>query len=169
MSRPLLFGIWCSCAWMLLTTAQAQNPVVPAEIQPISATEFDALLDDARGEVILVNLWATWCAPCLREIPELLRLSAKYRASGFRLIAVAMDDPLDLETHVVPFRDQRFPAWDTFQRNEVEMDKFVSVVDPAWNEVLPSSYLINRTGKVVKKLFGGKSYEAFEAALLEIL
>lgn len=169
MSRPLLFGIWCSCALMLVATAQAQNTVVPAEIRSISAIEFDALLDDARGEVILVNLWATWCAPCLREIPELLRLSAKYRDSGFRLIAVAMDDPRDLETHVVPFRDQRFPGWDTFQRSEIEMDTFVSVIDPAWNEVLPSSYLINRTGKVVKKLFGGKSYEAFETALLDIL
>jgi len=154
---------------MLLATAHAQTSATAEPIQSISANEFSVLLDDARGEVILVNLWATWCAPCLREIPELLRLDEKYRQKGFRLIAVAMDDPQDLETHVIPFRDQRFPDWETFQRAEVEMDRFVSVVDPAWNEVLPTSYLIDRTGKVASILFGGKSYEDFEAALLEIL
>jgi len=169
MRRPRLFRHWTILTCMLLATAQAQNPVAPTAIRSISASEFAALLEDARGEVILVNLWATWCVPCLREIPELLRLRKNFQDRGFRLIAVAMDDPQDLETHVLPFREQRFPDWDTFQRAEFEMDTFVSVVDPAWNEVLPTSYLIDRTGKVVKVLFGGKSYEHFEVALLEIL
>ena len=80
-----------------------------------------------------------------------------------------MDDPADLETHVVPFRAKHFPEWDTYQRAEVDMDRLVSVVDPAWNEVLPTSYLIDRRGNVSKVLFGGKSYEDFEAALVEIL
>jgi thiol-disulfide isomerase/thioredoxin len=169
MRRSPLFTHWIFFTWMLLATAHAQNPAAPSDIRSISASEFGALLDDARGEVILINLWATWCAPCLREIPELIRLRENYQDKGFRLMAVAMDDPQNLETHVMPFREQRFPDWDTFQRAEFEMDTFVSVVDPAWNEVLPTSYLIDRTGKVVKVLFGGKSYEDFEAALLEIL
>ena len=169
MRRSILFSSWIIFTWLLFATAQAQKTATPSNIQLISASQFSALLDDARGDVILVNLWATWCAPCLREIPELLRLRENYLDKGFRLIAVSMDDPLDLEAHVIPFRDQRFPDWDTFQSAEVEMDRFVSVVDPAWNEVLPTSYLIDRTGSVTKILFGGKSYEDFEAALLEIL
>jgi thiol-disulfide isomerase/thioredoxin len=169
MRRWLLFINSIIFTWTLLATAQAQNTTVPSDIRSISAIEFNALLDEARGEVVLINLWATWCAPCLREIPELMRLRENYQDKGFRLIAIAMDDPRDLETHVLPFREQRFPDWDTFQRAEVEMDTFVSVVDPAWNEVLPTSYLIDRTGDVVKVMFGGKSYEDFEAALLEIL
>jgi thiol-disulfide isomerase/thioredoxin len=169
MRRRLSFRHWIIVLAMLGIAAQAQNPVGPLEIRAISAAEFDSLLSDARGEVVLVNLWATWCAPCLREIPELMRLRENYQDKGFRLIAVAMDDPADLETHVRPFREQRFPQWETLQRAEFDMDRFVSVIDPAWNEVLPTSYLIDRTGKVAKVLFGGKSYEDFEAALLEVL
>lgn len=169
MRRAVVIMNWMVFAWILSASAQAQTSAAPSEIRSISALEFSALLDDARGEVILINLWATWCAPCLREIPELMQLRETYQDKEFRLIAVAMDDPQDLETHVIPFRDQRFPDWNTFQRAEVEMDRFVSVVDPAWNEVLPTSYLLDRSGTVVKVLFGGKSYEDFEAALLEIL
>jgi thiol-disulfide isomerase/thioredoxin len=169
MRRSILFSSWIIFTWLLSATAQAQKSAAPSNIQLISASQFGLLLDDARGDVILVNLWATWCAPCLREIPELLRLRENYLDKGFRLIAVSMDDPQDLEAHVIPFRDQRFPDWDTFQSAEVEMDRFVAVVDPAWNEVLPTSYLIDRTGSVISIMFGGKSYEDFEAALLEIL
>jgi len=169
MRHSSLFRNWVIFTWILLGAAQTQNAAVASDIRSVSASEFSALLDEARGEVILINLWATWCAPCLREIPELIRLHEKYQDKGFRLIAVAMDDPQDLETHVIPFRDKHFPEWETFQREEVDMDRFVSVVDPAWNEVLPTSYLINRTGDLTKVLFGGKSYEEFESALLEIL
>ena len=169
MRRSIIFSSWIIFTWLPLATAQAQKTATPSDIQLISASQFSALLDDARGDVILVNLWATWCAPCLREIPELLRLRENYLDKGFRLIAVSMDDPQDLESHVIPFLEQRFPDWDTFQSAEVEMDRFVSVIDPAWNEVLPTSYLIDRTGSVTKILFGGKSYEDFEAALLDIL
>ena len=169
MRRSIIFSSWIIFTWLPLATAQAQKTTAPSDIQLISASQFSALLDDARGDVILVNLWATWCAPCLREIPELLRLRENYLDKGFRLIAVSMDDPQDLESHVIPFLEQRFPDWDTFQSAEAEMDRFVSVIDPAWNEVLPTSYLIDRTGSVTKILFGGKSYEDFEAALLDIL
>lgn len=149
--------------------APAQDRALPSEIRPISATEFNGILEEARGDVVLVNLWATWCAPCLREIPELMKLRDKYADESFQLIAVAMDDPADLETHVLPFREKHFSGWHTYQRADFEMDPFVSVIDPAWNEVLPTSYLLDRNGKVAQVLFGGKSYEEFEAALLEIL
>ena len=156
---------------VMLTTglANAGGTVENSDIRPISAEEFAEILEAARGKVVLVNLWATWCAPCLREIPELLELREKYHDRDFRLIAVAMDDLADLQTHVVPFRDRHFPEWQSWQSAEPEMDRFVSVIDRAWNDVLPTSYLIDREGTLAKVLFGGKSFEAFETALLEVL
>lgn len=168
MQRPILVAL-LFVTNLATVAALAQERPTPTEIRPISAAEFDVLLEQARGNVVLVNLWATWCAPCLREIPELIKLRDKYAERPFRLIAVAMDDPADLETHVLPFREKHFSAWHTYQRAEFEMDRFVSVIDPGWNEVLPTSYLLDRNGAVARILFGGKSYEEFEAALLEVL
>jgi thiol-disulfide isomerase/thioredoxin len=169
MRSSTIFATWAIIMCMPFSAVHAQPPSPPSEIKSISAQEFRALLDQARGDIVLINLWATWCAPCLREIPELLRLQEEYQGKGFRLIAVAMDDPGDLESHVIPFRNQRFPDWETFHAAELESDRFVSVVDPGWNEILPTSYLIDRTGNVATVLFGGQSYEDFETALLKIL
>jgi len=144
------------------------DPAV-SPIEPLSAPGLQSLLESQRGRVVLVNLWATWCSPCLKEIPVLMRLEKEYRDEGLKLVAVAMDDPGDLESVVRPFRDKWFPGWPTYQRGEFEMDRLVSVIDPAWNEILPTSYLIGRDGSRVATLFGGKSYEDFEAALLDAL
>ena len=141
----------------------------PTPIRPIGAEQLRAVVAEHRGQVLLVNLWATWCSPCLKEIPDLMRLEATHRDRGLQLIAVAMDDPAALESQVIPFRDRTFPAWQTYQRAEADMDTLVSVIDPAWNEILPTSYLIGRDGNLKRVIFGGKSYEEFEAAVLELL
>jgi len=49
-------------------------------------------LKEQRGQVVLVNFWATWCAPCRQELPELDKLQAQYGKAGFRLLAVSVDD-----------------------------------------------------------------------------
>lgn len=49
-------------------------------------------LQEQRGNVVLVNFWATWCGPCREEMPHLNRLYEKYRASGFTVMAVSIDD-----------------------------------------------------------------------------
>lgn len=170
MSRSKYLGL--ALAGMLACGGPAPGPpdeVVPAPIQTITGSDLQALVEARRGRVVLINLWATWCSPCLKEIPELIHLQNAYRNRGLELIAVAMDDPMDLESQVIPFRDRLFPEWETYQRSEAEMDAFVSAIDSAWNEILPTSYLLDRDGNIARILSGGKSYEQFEAAVLQIL
>lgn len=138
-------------------------------IELATAEEFAAALAAQKGKVVVLNLWATWCTPCLKEIPDLMQLQREFAARGVRLIAVGMDDPGEHE-RVDGFRQKFFPEFASYLRNEPEMDTLVSKVDPAWNELLPTTYLIGRDGKVVKRIQGKKSLEDFRAevdALLE--
>ena len=149
--------------------AQATEFPDAEDFRLVFASDLTALLEQSRGQPVLINLWATWCTPCLKEIPVLIRLRENYRDRGLKLIAISMDDPADRDSLVIPFTLEHFPNFQTYQRGETEMDRLVSVIDPAWNEVLPTSYLITRDGQLHKVLFGGKSYEDFEQALLEVL
>jgi thiol-disulfide isomerase/thioredoxin len=86
----------------MLTTAACSGEAGPQpEGEPIAFTgklldgEYIAL-DDYRGKVVLVNVWATWCKPCKKELPELARLHREYEARGFLVLGVNVDsDALD--------------------------------------------------------------------------
>lgn len=135
----------------------------------LDAAGLQAILEDQAGQVVLLNFWATWCRPCLEEIPALRSLSRRYAADGFVLVPVSLDEADSAAVVVQPFIDRWFAGFDTWLNAETEMDDLVRVVDPAWNEVLPTSYLIGRNGEVVQRLQGGKPIDEFEAAILKAL
>jgi hypothetical protein len=101
----------------------------------------------------------------LREIPDFLALEQELGARGLKLQGVSMNEPGELTSLVEPFRRQYFPAFATFLRNEPDMDSIAIVVDPAWNEILPSTWVLGRDGKVLQKIQGRKSREEFRVLL----
>lgn len=131
------------------------------QLRLISAAQLRGVLAAERGRVVVLNLWATWCAPCLREIPDLVRLEQQFAPRGLVLIGVAMDEPDELDTRVAPFRQKYFPQFRTYLRAEHEIDAIASVVDPAWNEVLPTTYLIGRDGRLLRRVQGAKTHDEF--------
>ena len=115
--------------------------------------------------MVLANLWATWCTPCLLEIPNLLARTAELLAADFRLLAISMDDAY-IEGWVTEFKAKHFPTLLSFINSELHMDPLVSVIEPVWNETLPTSYIFNREGEVVKKVHGKKSIAFFREQLI---
>ena len=154
---------------VLLLLLQAMPSRAEMTARPASADEFRAVLKKQAGKVVVVNLWATWCVPCLREVPDLLKLEAEFAARGVVLIGVAVDDPSPGAAQVEQFRKKYFPAFVTYARNGPEMDELASVIDPAWNEVVPTTYILDRAGKPVARIQGKKSLEEFRAAVQKVL
>ena len=135
-------------AALVLGAALAAAASAPAAVQ-LSATAPDFTLrsvgganlrlHELRGQVVMVNFWATWCGPCRQEMPHLNRLYEKYHASGFVLLGVNVDDDTRNAIGVAAKLGVKFPVlWDT--------DKKVSrLYDLA---TMPSTVLIDRDGKV---------------------
>ena len=94
------------------TTTLADTPA-----RATDAAGFKAVVQAERGSVLIVNLWATWCVPCLREVPDLLALAKEYEKQGVKLIGVSVDDPSPGAAVVEQFRKKYFPAFVTFARN----------------------------------------------------
>ena len=143
----------------------ADDPHGPAILVPMDRDALREELSTSEGRVVLVNLWATWCTPCLREIPDLLALEAELPAGDFRLLAISMDDAYS-EGWVTEFKAKHFPTLESFINAELDMDTLVSVMDPVWNETLPTSYILNREGEVVKKVQGKKPIAFFREQLV---
>jgi thiol-disulfide isomerase/thioredoxin len=67
------------------------------ELKAVDRASFDATIEGLRGKVVLVDFWATWCAPCLEQLPHSTALAEEGRADGLVVVTVSMDDPEDVD------------------------------------------------------------------------
>jgi cytochrome c biogenesis protein CcmG, thiol:disulfide interchange protein DsbE len=106
-------------------------------------------LSDYRGQVVLVNLWATWCAPCKEEMPALQSFYKKHRDEGFVVIAINDGDPSADVLQFVREYQLTFPVW---------LDPMYIATEQAFKTLgLPSSFVIDRSGMIRLQWVGGIS------------
>jgi peroxiredoxin len=108
-------------------------------------------LADQRGKVVLVNFWATWCPPCLEEMPAMQRLWAKHKDAGFVLVAVSLDaDP----KKVPPFTTAHNLTF------TIALDPKMEVADKYGVRALPSSFVVDRDGVLGGLALGPRHWDA---------
>ena len=136
------------------------TPPTPAPTTPITMADGqETTLPAFQGQVVLLNFWATWCAPCIREMPSLDRLQAKLKGEGLEVIAVSEDFAgLDL---VGPF----------FERLKLEnlaiyLDSTGALGKAFGIAGLPTTLLIDRQGRMVGGLEGPAEWDSDEAVAL---
>ncbi len=119
-------------------------------------------LAEQRGRVVMVNFWATWCAPCRVEMPHLNRLYDKYRASGFELLGVNIDDNPRTAADLATKLGLRFPVL-------LDTDKKVSRLYDL--SAMPSTVLIDRDGRVryVHRGYRDGYEDTYEKQIRELL
>jgi thiol-disulfide isomerase/thioredoxin len=139
---------------------------IPASpLQPAPAVSFVDLagntvsLSEFTGKIVLVNLWATWCEPCLREMPSLERVQSRL---GDKLAVVAISEDRGGSKTVEPFVDKL-----GLKSVKVYLDP-KSAIERAFKvQGLPTSFLIDREGRVLGRVEGGAEWDA--PKLLEVL
>ena len=119
-------------------------------------------LSGLRGKVVVLNLWATWCAPCVEEMPSLERLHAALRDADFALLAVSQDE--DGKRVVVPFVERMHLSF------PVLLDPERQVGDRYGVSGYPETFVIDRNGYVAEHVIGPRDWAApGEIAALQAL
>ena len=154
---PLLLacGLGSACAAVQLSTSAPDFTLR-------SVAGANLRLQEQRGQVVLVNFWATWCGPCREEMPHLNKLYDKYHASGFVLLGINVDDDPAKAIALAAKLGLRFPVLP-------DADKKVSKLYDL--SAMPSTVLIDRDGRV-RYLHRGyqNGYElAYDAQIRELL
>ena len=117
-------------------------------------------LADHKGKVILVNFWATWCPPCLAEIPEFIKVYDEKKGEGFVILGVSTDDTPD-----------QLKAFASEKKVTYPLLLITPEVEDAYGPLfgLPTSILIARDGSVCKRHFGPMSKEQLEREIKPLL
>jgi peroxiredoxin len=137
-ARQLLLGVALAAIAGLAVPAVAPSAPAP-DFTLRSMSGPNLRLQEQRGQVVLVNFWATWCGPCRQEIPQLNKLYDKYRSSGFVLLGVNIDEDAKAATDLATKLGVKFPVL-------LDTDKKVSKLYDM--SAMPATIVIDRDGKV---------------------
>lgn len=165
MNRLLTHAIVASVL-LAATVASAAPPLEEARNRAEVAKHFDR-----NASVRVLNVWATWCAPCVAEMPELQRIHESYRGRGVSFVALSMDDALpgsrdEARKRVESFVDSRSLTFPTLL--------YVGAVTDIETELaldgeIPVTIVFDRNGKEVQRITGIIDATAFRAELDRIL
>jgi cytochrome c biogenesis protein CcmG, thiol:disulfide interchange protein DsbE len=128
------------------------------------ATDLDGepvALTNLVGEVVLLNIWATWCAPCREEMPSMQRLHDRFHDQGFRVVAVSIDSESRQRFAVGPtggdvraFVEEYGLSFDVWHDPAGEIQRIYRTTG------VPESFLIDRHGAIVKKVIGATDWDS---------
>ncbi len=153
----LLLGVLL--AFCLTTSAETLKPAPAWTLQSIEGKPVK--LSDFKGQVVVLNFWATWCPPCREEIPDLIALQKQYASQGVVVVGVSLDDG-------GPAPVARF-ARKMEINYPVVMGKRETAADYGGIAALPTTFIIDRKGNVLDELIGATDRAGFEAKLKSAL
>ncbi|MFW5663648.1 MAG: TlpA disulfide reductase family protein [bacterium] len=114
------------------------------DIQIYDFDEFSHWLERESDSIYIVNFWATWCAPCVKEIPDFEKLYAKYKTNKVKLLFVSLDFPNQLESRVIPFIDRMDMQAQVVMLDDTRANRWIPLVDEDWTGAIPATLIYNR-------------------------
>jgi len=114
------------------------------EVSKIKITELEKIITESK-EPLIINLWATWCGPCVEELPYFLEEWKDKKEKGLRLILVSLDFEDDYPEKIEKFMSRRKIKPPVMWLNETDADYFCPKIDPRWSGAIPASLFINNT------------------------
>ena len=139
-------------------TTSPSDQYVPAPDFALEDLNGDVVrLSDYQGKVVFLNFWATWCGPCRAEIPHFIELVEEYGDDGFDIIGVAVD-PRDF-SKVQPYVDYQGINYPVLYDTKSVSGMYGGV------QSIPTTFVINRDGKVVDQFIGSRPKNVFESVI----
>ena len=147
----------CSTKWSD-KEASARQFDAKCDAEPVTVAEADAdaLKALRKGEgkkVRLINLWATWCGPCVTEMPDLVTINRMYRDRPFEMVTVSANFP-DEKDEVLGVLKAKHASGKNLLFGDKDKYKMMEAVDPSWNGTLPYTLLVAGDGTVLYKAEG---------------
>ena len=153
--RTRVFG--CSTKWADkqadAVKSLAKWDAEPVAIDVLTDADVPALVKNDGKNLRLINLWATWCGPCVAELPELVTINRMYRGRNFEMVTISMDEPEKREEALKVLAENKVAAKNYVVKTE-NRDTFGDLFDKQWPGPVPYTVLIAPGGKVIYRKSG---------------
>lgn len=126
----------------------------PAEVEHVQKTdyklevndfnEFEKYLNFTDDNIYVVNFWATWCAPCIKELPYFEKINEQYSGRNVKVILVSLDFPKLYEKKLIPFIEKHDLKSKVLALNDPDSNTWIPKVSDAWSGALPATLIYNK-------------------------
>ncbi len=134
-------------------------------LMPLNESSYKTLVAKEKGQVVLVNFWATWCGPCREEMPQLVAMQMRL---NFRLLTVSVDEP-EQNVAAVAFLTRTGVSAPAYRKQTDNDDAFIAAIEPKWSGAVPALFLYSRAGKLIRSYTGEPDLKQLEAELKKLL
>ncbi|WP_163407332.1 TlpA family protein disulfide reductase [Flavobacterium ajazii] len=117
-------------------TAYSQN------VKLINIDQLNERIKTGKDSTYVVNFWATWCAPCIKELPHFEKLGAEYKSDKLVVLLISVDFKSKLSSAVVPFVKRKNLKNEVFLLNESSPQEYIDRIDPSWSGSIPATIFI---------------------------
>lgn len=136
-------------------------------IKTYTFQELEPLLHQKNDTTYLINFWATWCKPCIAEIPAIEKINQEFNNDKLRIILVSLDFPSSMDQNLVPFVKKFNIQSEVVLLNDPDSNSWINKVDKSWTGAIPGTLIYNtNVRKFYEKAF---EYEELKNILIEFL
>ena len=137
------------------------------KIPTFNFNELEPLLNKKNDTTYVVNFWATWCKPCIKELPDFEKINEQYASQKVKVILVSLDFPGQMESRLIPFVEKRQIKSEVILLDDPDANGWIPKVDQEWSGAIPATLLYNkRERKFYERSF---TYKEIEKELKSIL
>lgn len=156
METTRVFG--CSVKWLDKTEYNkvwaARVAAEPVTVEKVDAAALTALRENKdSGKIRVINVWATWCVPCVVEFPDLVATNLQFRHRDFELVTVAAEYP-DMEAKVLKFLKEQRASMRNLMFGSTDKYALMEAIDPEWSGALPHTLVVDEKGEVIFRKTG---------------
>lgn len=158
-AAPIIFALFCLFGSISESTSAIQEVNTETSSEDLKVFNFNELQaylskKDAN-KTYVVNFWATWCAPCVKELPYFEQLNTNYSSQNVEVILVSLDFPKQIETKLKPFLTKKALKSEVLVLDDVDSNTWIPKVDKDWSGAIPATIIYNKN----KKTFYERSFD----------
>lgn len=139
---------------MVIVLLYACTGQTPEKVPQLSFEEFEPLLHKQNDTVYVINFWATWCKPCIKELPDFEKLNKNFSKQKVKVYLVSLDFPNKYEELLLPYIEKNNIKSQVIHLTDTDANKWIDKVSPLWSGSIPATVI-----------YKGNSAEFYETML----
>lgn len=133
---------------VVLSLAIGSASLQAQKIEKIGVPELEKILASPENVLHVINFWATWCPPCVTELPYFEKLSKEFQGKEVKFILISLDFPSQIESRLLPFLKNNKITADVRVMTDLDYNSWIEKVDGSWQGNIPVTLFFNNARKI---------------------